>query len=207
MVERSLLFLGGALIIVYAILFAYCIVSYILGSIGLYSISKKRNLPCSWMAWIPILNVWKIGNIADYRKHKYGEKSHLARLLLGFQITLVVLSILIPIGITIYAISVGYYIRSLDQVVEMIFPVWTIIVLLALMLVYIGIAITYMVFFYIAEYHIFRLCSDNYVLFTVLSIIFGIAAFFFFAIRNNEDRIEPTPWIPPQNDTYETTSK
>ena len=36
-----------------------------ISSFGMYRIAKRRNLPCPWLAWIPLINLWTLGSIAD----------------------------------------------------------------------------------------------------------------------------------------------
>lgn len=45
---------------------------------ALYCISKRRQLKASWLAWIPVLQLWTLGNIADhYQRTVPGKKSYL----------------------------------------------------------------------------------------------------------------------------------
>ena len=41
------------------------IAAYILRSIGLYSIAKRRGIANPWLAWIPVAWVWVLGSISD----------------------------------------------------------------------------------------------------------------------------------------------
>lgn len=45
---------------------------------ALYCISKRRQLKASWLAWIPVLQLWTLGNIADhYQRTVQDKKSYL----------------------------------------------------------------------------------------------------------------------------------
>ena len=46
------------------------------GAMAVYWMSKRRGLKMAWGAWLPVLHVWTLGNIADhYRKTVLGKKS------------------------------------------------------------------------------------------------------------------------------------
>ncbi len=36
-----------------------------ISSFGMYRIAKRRSIPCPWLAWIPMINLWTLGSIAD----------------------------------------------------------------------------------------------------------------------------------------------
>lgn len=42
---------------------------YVLMSLGLYTIAKRRGIHKPWMAWIPVGNMWILGCIADQYRH------------------------------------------------------------------------------------------------------------------------------------------
>ena len=57
------------LIVVYFALFAFLIVSYILQSLALHTLARRRGIASPWLAWIPYGNCWIIGSLArDYDK-------------------------------------------------------------------------------------------------------------------------------------------
>ena len=65
--------IGAAFIIgifaFYGLLFIYAIVAYVLQSISLQTIAKRRGIAKPWLAWIPVANNWIFGAIArDYDK-------------------------------------------------------------------------------------------------------------------------------------------
>lgn len=61
----------------------------IFSSWGMYRIAKRRMLPCPWLAWIPLGNLWTLGCIADrYRQETYDRRSFSRWTLLGLSIFL-----------------------------------------------------------------------------------------------------------------------
>lgn len=86
-----LLVLGFVLLV----LFAVSAAMYVLQSIGLYTIAKRRKIHHSWLAWIPLGNMWILGSISDqYQYVVKGEIKNRRRQLLWLTIGLVVLYIM-----------------------------------------------------------------------------------------------------------------
>ena len=65
--ELSKLMVGmvAFLMIIVVITIALGIIAYIFTSLSLYKIAQNRRIPNPWMAWIPIVNGYLLGNIAD----------------------------------------------------------------------------------------------------------------------------------------------
>ena len=54
------------------------IASYILYSLGLYTIAARRGIRHAWLAWVPVGSVWILGSIADgYRAVQTGRRHSL----------------------------------------------------------------------------------------------------------------------------------
>lgn len=59
----------GALLGIYAV---YCLVviaitlgAYVLQSVGMYSIARRRGISKAWLAWLPLGDLWILGSISD----------------------------------------------------------------------------------------------------------------------------------------------
>lgn len=65
----------AGVLIVAAIVFALiAIVLYVIKSLGLYTIAKRRGIGCAWLAWLPVGCEWITASIADqYRKVTSGK--------------------------------------------------------------------------------------------------------------------------------------
>ena len=42
---------------------------YIFSALGLYTIAQRRGLRNSWLAWIPVANVWILGSLSDQYRY------------------------------------------------------------------------------------------------------------------------------------------
>lgn len=92
--EKTLVFIVGILLVVYLLLIGFGIASYIMNAISYQKIASRRLILNSWLAWIPVANLWIIGNIAD----EYDEKNGLKR---KWRVVLLGLSIISIVGIVI----------------------------------------------------------------------------------------------------------
>ncbi len=67
--ENMALAFGLIVILIYLLLLAYLIFAYVLQSIALHTLSRRRGIANPWLAWIPYGNYWIIGALArDYDK-------------------------------------------------------------------------------------------------------------------------------------------
>ena len=155
--------LYGLILTVYVLSLIISLIMYIFMSIGLHKIGKLRGMKYSWIAWIPIANVYNIGRIADaYSDRIEHKKTNMRIILLVLEIVILVM---MPFMINFQN---TYYTN------------------IPIMVVYWAILILLIVFEYICFYRIYKWCTANYVLFLVLSIVIIITMpFLLFAIRNN----------------------
>lgn len=54
-------FLLGVGIAIILLLLAYAVISYVLTALGLQTLANRNNLDNSWLAWIPIANMYLLG--------------------------------------------------------------------------------------------------------------------------------------------------
>ena len=72
------------------------IAAYVLLAMGLYTIANRRAIHHPWMAWVPVLNVWILGSVADqYRYVTKGQVRNSRKAL----IVLEILKLLAAIGV------------------------------------------------------------------------------------------------------------
>ena len=65
---------AGVLIVAAILVVLVNIVLYVIKSLGLYTIAKRRGIACPWLAWLPVGCEWITGSIADqYRKVTSGK--------------------------------------------------------------------------------------------------------------------------------------
>lgn len=73
-----------------------CLVCYVLMSVAVYTIAKRRELKSPWLAWIPVANSWLLGSIADqYRYVTRGENKSKRKVLLVLSALCAVLAVVI----------------------------------------------------------------------------------------------------------------
>ena len=41
------------------------IAAYILTSLAIYTVSRRRGLKNAWLAWVPVINCWLLGSLSD----------------------------------------------------------------------------------------------------------------------------------------------
>lgn len=156
-----------------AVLFALVIglVLYIVQAIGVYRLSKNRGYRHAWLAFVPIVNNYVLGGIADNVNACYGRKS-------SWRIWL----LLLPLLSCVFGLAVGLSIGASVQIVRMetLVPLMLLPVLLCW-----AISVTTSVLTYIVLYRVFRDYTNLAVLYLVLSIFFGVTQpFFLFSLRN-----------------------
>lgn len=167
------------LMFVYMILIAYAVVSYILQGKGLSAMLRTMGYEKPWLAWIPIVNVKALGDLADF--YDNGEPSkNFGKKLLRFTIAELAVAFGGSIPMTFFAVIMGTN-PSVGT------PIFVIYILAYLGAVF-GITIPYLISYYKALWAIYRIfCPKLSVLFLLLSIfVSGAEIFIIFAVRNRE---------------------
>ncbi len=180
------------------------IASYVLTALSLYTIAQRRGINHAWMAWVPVLDVWILGSIADqYRYVARGQVKNRRKALIVLSVILVV-AVMVIIGIVIGMVvnvvtSISMWEMMPEQkTVELLLG--SILPLLGVYLVMLGVGIAVSVIEYIALYDLYTSCDpENKVLFLVLSILLNVAMPFilFFACRNKDRGMPPRKAVPP----------
>lgn len=179
----------------------FAIVCYVLYSLGLYTMAKRRGIHCYGLAWVPVANLWILGSISDQYKYVTAGKNQKRRgILLGLNIALIVLMASIMIFVIQQSVSLAF--RYGDSV-----PEAQIVQLIGGMLIFwvltAAVSITMMVFEYITLYNLYHSAiPEDATLFLVLSIFFGVTIpFFVFACRKKDggmpQRYAPAPAAQP----------
>ena len=166
------------------------IAGYVLTAIGLYTIAQRRGLNRPWLAWIPIVNCWILGSLSDqYRYVVKGEIKSKRKVLLVLNILIKVLSGAM-VGVAVAAVvgtTVEFFHGTVGEA-AMRAIMGPLVTILGLALPMAGIAIAFAVIRYMALYDVYRSVDPvNCVLFTVLSILFGVTEPFFLFFSRNKD--------------------
>lgn len=195
--------LVGFLLIFALIALVVGFVMYILQSVGLYTIAKRRGIKHAWLAWIPVGMYWLVGCISDqYRYVAKGEVKNRRTVMLVLSAVSTVLS-----GVGSALSSAGAF-AMMEQVsnagaqmTEGIVAGSSYGISMLVSLIGAGVSLALVVFWFIALYDIYTSCNPkNNVVFLVLGIIFSfLNAIFLFANRNKDGGMPPRKQPAPSN--------
>lgn len=180
---------------------------YVLQSLSLYSIAKRRGLNKPWLAWIPVGSEWMIGSISDqYRYVTKNEVRSRRKLLMILSLVSVVLSCMVTGSAVSMLVNIFSSIDVLDymsetEVISMILgPTLSVMGFSSILMI---IAIVQMVFRYICMYDLFKSCDPaNGVGYLVGSIVGAVLLgnilepIFLMVVRKKD------LGMPPRRDTY-----
>lgn len=170
--------LGGAFLIILCIIlffaFIWAAVAIVFQGIGIMKMHEKLGLKNGWFAFIPILNQYALGKVAEQYIKANGKKSA------KFSIILPIVSVVS----VIIAVSIGF----LGGLLTVFFPDASEFIDLILTFITYPISIGLSIFMYVALWRVYAIFSNkNATLFTIISILFSLVQpFIIFAIRNND---------------------
>lgn len=174
------------------------IAGYVLSSLAVYGIAKRRGLNNPWLAWVPVVNCWLLGSLSDqYRYVVKGENKSKRKVLLTLSIlkavfaAAMVVMALISVGGIIESLGRSRYFDPSELILSEVLGSVLSIVGLALPLA--GVTIAYVVVRFMALYDVYKsLDPNNCVLYLVFSIVFQVTEpFFLFFNRNKDDGMPP----------------
>jgi hypothetical protein len=166
----------------------YSVVAYVLQSLGMYTIAKRRGIRNPWLSWLPIGNTWILGSISD--QYQYVAKGNIRsrrKVLLG-------------LSIATYALSVVYYVHQMITMIGLAMfeqqPTYSwsdFLLQIGFVLAMGTLAIISIVFAYMAYYDLFESSNPKRsVVFLVLGIFFSfLLPFFVFACRKKDLGMPP----------------
>lgn len=186
----------GVFLVVYVLFMlavsAFSMVSYVLYSLGLYTIADRRGIRHSWLAWVPLGNLWILGSISDqYQYVTNGKVKNRRKWLVGLSIILFLLCFVWIIAMIV----------SLIMMRKMGGEVAASVMLIALgALLLIVLSIATVIYQYLCLYDLYHSCNpSNAVLFLVLSIAFsGVMPIFVFVCRKKDLGMPPRKRPAPQ---------
>lgn len=190
-----LLAFAGVLLVIGLLAVAFGIACYVLESLGMYTIAKRRGIHNPWLAWIPVGNVWILGSISDqYQYVVKGRVRNRRKVLLGLCIGSVVLAVISIPAYVGMAVSEVLGNGTLSTGLGAVFVVNQLLT---------AVGIVAAVFQYIAYYDLYMSCNpENAVLYLVLSILFSVAMPFFIFFSRKKDLgmppRKPQPTAAPQ---------
>ena len=180
--------------------FALIIASYVLRSIGLYTIAKRRGISNPWLAWVPVAWVWILGSISD--QFRYVTKAQVK----NKRITLLVLKLVQTLSSTALLVLLGVALMGLvnmgvvgageeelmTEAMSLVFKFMGVGLVLG------GITLATAIIRFIALYDLYISVNPaNAVLFLILSILFKVTEpFFVFFNRHGDSGMPPRCDVP-----------
>lgn len=123
--------LAMVLMLFYFGMFGIAIADYVLTSLSLYTIAKRRQINNPWMAWLPIANTWIVGSIADDydAQNKIPRKWRVVLLTLnavtaGALILMYILLFGVLFSTAISASISEYYSPTVEQILPKFIPIY-----------------------------------------------------------------------------------
>ena len=179
---------------------------YVLRSVGLYSIAKRRQIRHAWFAWVPLVDQYLLGCVSDqYRYVVKGENRAKRR-------SLLVLSIICGLGIVAMEILLWYIrgnllsmARDVGEMMLMNATMKYALVIGIVLLVFLILALIRGIVRLVALYDLYRSCDpENAVIYLVLNILSGTTVpFFIFFNRNKDLGMPPRKSTQPQYQTHQ----
>lgn len=168
------------------------IASYVLSSMALYTMAKRRGLNSPWMAWVPVVNCWLLGSLSDQyqyvvkRRHTYRRRALLA---------LDILKCILMVLVTVLAVVLAFQ-TAFNMVLAR---------LLCCLALLAGVSIARAVVRYLALYDVYRSVDPkNAVVYLVLSICVGATIPFFLFFNRESEQGMPPRKQPEYRDAEET---
>ena len=189
--------------------------AYVLTALALYTLAKRRCIDHPWLAWVPVANCWLLGSLSDqYRYVVKGQIKSRRKLLLMLK------AVSVALTVSIAALAVAVVVQGVRSTMYGMYPeailrdlMGPLLGILGISLPLAGVSIAFSVLYFMALYDIYTSCDpDNNVLFTVLSIFFGVTRSFFLFFSRNKDlgmpprREEPVrqpEWEEPVQEPWE----
>ena len=164
----------------------FSIATYILTSLAIYTISRRRGLKKAWLAWIPVVNCWLLGSISDqYQYVVKGEIKSRRKWLLVLSIIKAVLTLTVVILVAVVAAGAIFRGPGFGMRKAVAGPV---IGILGVIMPLVAAHIAYLVIRFMALYDVYRSVDPaNSVLYLVLSILFSPTEPFFLFFNREKD--------------------
>ena len=163
---------------------------FFLGSYAIFVMSKKIGTNCPWISFIPFVQSFALGRLAEKYIKKDGSKS--AKFGIILLILNIIQSILLGVLVILTFISVFTIILNVEDAISNDLKVTlemfsSFIPVLIVFFILFAVAVCYKVIYAVALWRVFVVFDyKNATLYTIISVIFSlISPIFLFVIRNN----------------------
>ena len=72
--DEEVMIVLGVMLVFLGIVLLCCLVGWILSSVGLHKIAKRRGIHHAWLAWVPVGSSWLLGSISDHYQYVVKKK-------------------------------------------------------------------------------------------------------------------------------------
>lgn len=197
--EETLMMFVGIYLTILGVVLVCCLVGWILRSMSLHSIAKRRGIRHAWLAWIPVGSRWILGSVADQYQHLVqGKVTSRRKIMLILGAVSMVLST-VAYGFSFAQVFAGMGVLPVEQV-ETAALAGVIPSMLGMV-----VGIVTLVFYHICNYDLYRSCRPNAATaFLVLGIIFAVCEPFFYLACRKKDlgMVVPQAEMPQANPEF-----
>ena len=198
--DETALAILGIFLAIMGVVLVCCLVGWILRSMSLYSIAKRRGIRNAWLAWIPLANYWVLGSVSDQYQHLAQNKVTSRR-----KIMLILGAVGVVLGVVVY---VAAFAQAFAGVTEENAVAASLMGTIPGFLSW-GVGIASLVFYHMCNYDLYRSCRPNAATaFLVLGIIFAVCEPFFYLACRKKDwgmpqpQAEPAPALDPAPELF-----
>ena len=189
--DEEVMMVLGVMLVILGIVLVLGLAIWILRSVSLHKIAKRRGIRHAWLAWLPIGREWVLGSVSDQYQHLVqGKITARRRILLILEVACIVVGI-VYVATTAMAEIMAVADGSVGGVLLAVGIPY---------LLFLGVYVATMVFFHICNFDLYRSCNPrNAVAFLVLGIVLPVCQpFFYFACRKKDlGMVVPQP-VPPE---------
>lgn len=164
----------------------WALIGYVLSSLSMQTIAKRRGLSKPWLAWIPVASDWLLGSVSDQFQYLTQNKVQSRRkILMGLSVAGALSSAVALAVSVLLMMELGLAGGRMDPSM--------LIGMLMIWLVCMVVVIARYVFRCMSIYDLYRSCEPkNATAYLVLGILFGVTEpFFLLACRNKDLGMPP----------------
>ena len=166
------------------------LLTFVLTSYSIFTIAKRRDISNPWLAWVPVIQLWVVGAIADdYQQkvhHMAGKKRKVLLLTMILNVVLTVALVVAILWAVLMVLRAGYHsYEDFSDWLGVIGGLGGLILVIALAG---GVKVVQKVVEYFALYDVYRSCDPgNALLFVLVNVFFAITKPIFLLICHKKD--------------------
>ena len=188
--DEFLMTFPSIILIVLAVALVVSLIFWIIRSISLHKLAKRRGIRNAWLVWLPIGAEWVLGSVADQYQHLVkGKITSRRKILMLLTVATGVVAVAYIAAAAVIGIQIEVEGRTDINPLVMIIPY----------LLLMGTVVSRLVFYHMSNYDLYRSCRPNgATAFLVLGIIVGVCEPFFYLACRKKDlgMVVPEPAAP-----------